>query len=682
MPSIFIVLCLSFGVSYMHCFAGYGDEYGGDYGSDYGGDNGADYGEFFGGDIRDEKQQYSAVKAKQQDSTVEAKQRDSTTKQQDSTGKAKQQQDLHFLPDSVNQTALQFSIDTKSQTEIKDWTRYNYDETNINASTIGDNTVEGDGSLITEDTLGGYNYYNYHYMDCFSNKTNNCLELSHENRISKPMHYSAPISYFIDVALLLAMLNNYGFRSFKVEGIEHQMKALESEDLTVKNKNLESFLRDTTMETVCLDSHCFLIVMNFTKNYHDNMWDNVIELFEPFTSDWGDDRGLFDAGNDENKNATSSDLPSGPKQNEKLNQTRQLSKTTKNVRICVFDYGSFTTFPKLHICDKVVARGEDKKALIDSCHEGATNVKTVEVLENGMCENHRKAETLQGRKIAWVFAKTNYLIIGCNYVLIIWLLVTTLAPNKSYHSLTFGVVDAIWLLWRLQETLNFETDWTRNVPYVCVGLNTVYYLTSVMCLYLFAYTSMDRYHALAAPLKWYTVGKGRLFRNCVIAAVMVGIAGSLLNILALFLLDDQSVLKYCSVHGDVEGSLTFLVSSKIINLLFLYCCPCCVLIFANVAIAFAARCHRSQPMILRKHSQRAEQGNTAGNNKLQWVIRFLIFSSLFMLCCLPAPILDLIKAFHSSFISKKAEFIADGIVWNLTTLAFAINVSVGMKFTM
>ena len=141
---------------------------------------------------------------------------------------------------------------------------------------------------------------------------------------------------------------------------------------------------------------------------------------------------------------------------------------------------------------------------------------------------------------------------------------------------------------------------------------------------------------------------------------------------------DEDAMKTCRISDIPEKStLIFLISIKIISLICVYCVPCLLLAAANVAIFFVIRFDRKNWRIrsTRKAKSRA---------KLQYTFSFLVFSALFMTCCLPAPIFDLklaVNMLQGEAQLSAPEVIANACIWNLTTLAFTVNALIGMKYT-
>ena len=218
----------------------------------------------------------------------------------------------------------------------------------------------------------------------------------------------------------------------------------------------------------------------------------------------------------------------------------------------------------------------------------------------------------------------------------------------------------------------------RTIPICACSPTSVCYVSEAQCLYLFAYSSLERYHAVAAPLKWRTTNTTAARRLAIVVGFVVGMISSTLNIIMISIMDDKDIMKTCTITelpSQQTLPLHFLIGIKFINLLCVYCLPCSVLILANIFIIVAGK-HRST---IRSSKTRRT------NKKLSYVFSFLVFSSLFMMCCLPRPIFDLNLAFdvlETIVISMSPrEMIADAVIWNLTTLAFALNTVVGMRYT-
>ena len=89
-------------------------------------------------------------------------------------------------------------------------------------------------------------------------------------------------------------------------------------------------------------------------------------------------------------------------------------------------------------------------------------------------------------------------------------------------------------MWRLQETLQWDTTWQHQIPYICVATNSCRYLVEGVALFLFACPSLERYQTVAGSFVAMVTGKR--VKSTVLAVVVGVITGgicSILNIVAL-----------------------------------------------------------------------------------------------------------------------------------------------------
>ena len=188
---------------------------------------------------------------------------------------------------------------------------------------------------------------------------------------------------------------------------------------------------------------------------------------------------------------------------------------------------------------------------------------------------------------------------------------------------------------------------------------------------------------MARPLKWRAANIRSVHHTAIITAGVIGSGGSLLNIILLTVQADGNIMQTCNFPRVIPlNSLHFLIAIKVLNLVCVYCCPCFILIAANIAILVASRKKKNCIQSNRK---------TRKENKMSYILSFLVFSSLFMLCCLPEPIFDLklaidgVSKVQANTVTERllsmGEIVTDAVIWNLSTVAFALNTIVGMQYT-
>ena len=240
------------------------------------------------------------------------------------------------------------------------------------------------------------------------------------------------------------------------------------------------------------------------------------------------------------------------------------------------------------------------------------------------------------------------------------------------------------MVWRFQETLQWDTKWQHGVPYMCVATNTTRYLVEGVALFLFACTSLERYRAITGSLLSSLTRKKVQF--LVVLAVVLGmITGgicSIMNIVALSIMTSPPalLLKTCSIPNNVPGNLILLIIAKVLSLVTMYLLPCGIMSGANIAMFLSVRKKKKNNCIRRltkKHHSK----------KTRMVTSFLVFSSVFMVCSVSKPIFEVylaIKAHVGVTAKEERETVGvllDAITWNLTTIAYTINTIMGLRYT-
>ena len=217
-----------------------------------------------------------------------------------------------------------------------------------------------------------------------------------------------------------------------------------------------------------------------------------------------------------------------------------------------------------------------------------------------MCSYSALATRIAYHKAAWLLAK-------CNYVLIVHTTLCVLLPN-AHNKLTgqgehnkqsvyvFSIVNVLWMIWRLQETLHWDTMWQHHVPYICVATNTIRYLVEGVTLFLFACTSLDRYQVITSSLFTFVNRKRvKLVAVASTVGIVTGLICSLLNIVALYMVASSSaLLKTCIISHSISKTLMPLIVAKVVSLVALYLVPCTIMATANCAMIYSVRQRTSQ----------------------------------------------------------------------------------------
>ena len=290
-------------------------------------------------------------------------------------------------------------------------------------------------------------------------------------------------------------------------------------------------------------------------------------------------------------------------------------------------------------------------------------------------------ETVFANMLLWMLAKINYLIIGCNVLAIVVVCIkwkwSRRKKTKRYFIGAFAVVNIIWMSWRLQETLNYDIKWRSKYLYLCIFTSYVQYCAEAVILYMFACTSLHRLQAIAHSRQWYSPSVPRFLNASAIAAgIMVGIIISTLNLIALFDMLDTHIKQFCSFSSDATSlPLLFMLVIKALNLGLVFGIPFFVTLVSSIAMLIAV-------LMTKKIVQRSPKRKNLA--KFSW--KFLFLSGVIIAFCLakPATILALaVETHQNGKLANKnpVAIIVEGVMWNLTTLAYMIVTLVGIKYS-
>ena len=356
---------------------------------------------------------------------------------------------------------------------------------------------------------------------------------------------------------------------------------------------------------------------------------------------------------------------------------------------CQLDFGSISRMPAITMCfilqnNKTVSKKMYETAMT-SCDEQSHTV--IPLSSSLPCSHSQHATTMAHFKAAWLLAKFNYgLIITSTLCVLLPTMrsvIIRLGTSNSRSVLLFGVLNVLWMIWRLQETLQWDTKWQDEVPYICVATNTLQYLVEAVALFLFVCTSLDRYRAISGSLlSIVSRKKEKLVVLSLIVGVITGGSCSILNITALSVMTSPSalLLKRCSIPNDVRDNLIILIIAKVVSLVAMYLVPCGIMSAANIAMILSVRRQSKKNLDIcyhRKHKSR----------KTSMISGFLVFSSVFMVCSVSKPIFEVYLAIkiHMGVSAKEDRdtvgILLDAITWNLTTIAYTINTMMGLRFT-
>ena len=356
---------------------------------------------------------------------------------------------------------------------------------------------------------------------------------------------------------------------------------------------------------------------------------------------------------------------------------------------CQLDYGSITRMPFISTCVLHKQNGDNSSKILEHLTSLARcdSQKHLLLLFSGYeCSHSPLATMVAYFKAAWFLAKFNYGLILSTILCVLLPNTRNRLTRNSVHSrqsvYAFIIANAVWMIWRLQETLHWDTKWQNHVPYICVATNTIRYMVEGVALFLFACTSLERYQVIAGSLLSYVSGKKvKLATVASSVGFVIGLFCSILNIVALYMMGkSSSMLKTCSVPHNVSMSLMPLIVVKVVSLVAMYLVPCSTMATANCAMSSIVR-RRTSQNLGRCYSKKQKDSS----KKTNMISSFLVFSSVFMVCCMSKPLYELYVAIkiwiNGSVDAEQGSVLLDAITWNLTTIAYTINTVLGLRYT-
>ena len=249
--------------------------------------------------------------------------------------------------------------------------------------------------------------------------------------------------------------------------------------------------------------------------------------------------------------------------------------------VCSIRSGSILKMPSLRVCFK-------KKQKRSKCAADIDAVKLMNKLPNQNCK--RKFHNVVFRKVSWILLNGN-IALDCivDMLLVPWMRNNLLRGKQDARQRKFLLMFfLIWLLWRLQETIQAGTQWRKYVPYLCNVTNTVRYALEAVMVYTTCYTSMNRYHAVAKPITYRLSRETRYTRvHAVMIGCMIGVLCSIINIIAVHLSEDGSIGTLCMLTTLPTGEELFLksmIAVKTVSLVLMYTMPCSYMIIINACM--------------------------------------------------------------------------------------------------
>ena len=196
--------------------------------------------------------------------------------------------------------------------------------------------------------------------------------------------------------------------------------------------------------------------------------------------------------------------------------------------------------------------------------------------------------------------------------------------------------NVLWVVWRIQESLQEDNRWRDNVPYLCIVMYFIQYLTQTTSLYLLTCLSVERLYAVISPINYRHGNNISGQYKCVamVTALVVASVCSTLNLATVLTMRNDKVKQTCrlSVSDSAEELLGLMVLSKNTDSSF-HICP---------ALYSAGVLQCSNYSALEKCQEKCAQKGFHWKEckRLNRNLSILFLSSLFILCCLAKPTLD------------------------------------------
>ena len=311
--------------------------------------------------------------------------------------------------------------------------------------------------------------------------------------------------------------------------------------------------------------------------------------------------------------------------------------------------------------------------------DGRWHMSVVNDTGNSSCI--KNPEYLVKVQFKWFGCKVNYFLAVVCVIACLYLGKKFYVDRYSKSKIMFVFCNAIWVVWRILETLHEDTLWKDKFSYMCLAMHFIQALSQTMSLYLLSGISLERLYAIVSPIRYRRNIKKRGYRICmlVVMALVVCAVCYTLNIVSVLTMQDDTVRQTCrlSVSDSSTEYLGFTVVAKVFTLVFVFLLPCIILIYCNVMMII----HIKKPeKTLGKHSVRGKSVKKLDKN-----LSILFLSSVFILCCLAKPILDIQMAarVHSKGNDAKRsvdEVITEVVFVNLEIIASAISTIVGVRF--
>ena len=380
--------------------------------------------------------------------------------------------------------------------------------------------------------------------------------------------------------------------------------------------------------------------------------------------------------------------PYGPI-NHTVERTKRISPdnyTSVHITVCFSFHGSFWYKPSTVLCTVDNSTADWSNAttsLMESCDKNSLpdDVMSALVYDASVTRTYEPCSKTNVdlnrayNKISWYLAKTNYFLTICGLVpnmLAVFLLkfCKIFGGWHQKYILLLVIGNSLWLVWRLQETLNWDTKWRDLVPYICHLTSVLQYCAESLSISIFCCVSVRRFFAILYPLESLAAHASRsTVKTIFLPSLIVTIVCSALTSGVLLALGDPYSTAYCKVSATKDQPMLFLMISSISVGVGLYAVPSVLNIVVSVAVAVSVI----------KREKETSLNSTSSRKSSKAKLMTIIASALFQLSWLLKPIYDLniaitLYATNVTVWSKAAEVYFEALMWNVTTIAYSLNV--------
>ena len=209
------------------------------------------------------------------------------------------------------------------------------------------------------------------------------------------------------------------------------------------------------------------------------------------------------------------------------------------------------------------------------------------------CFNSQLGQELYYHKIAWIFTKVNYVLTGGGLLFNIRVLVMLSKYEDDsddivyLHLKSLNAFNILWLLWRFQQSLNWDTGWQKYVPYICHVTNAIEILSESVEMYTVVSLSLQRAMSILYPIRWRLFVKRKLMLALIIlVSVILGGSSIILKTAAIFTLKNTETKTTCTILKAQVENLQWVIASTIARASVIFALPFLVTLISNIIVSY------------------------------------------------------------------------------------------------